>query len=110
MNAKAPISETSQNLSNNQVPNSYFVENGSYLRLKNVQIGYTFPSKWLKTTGISRLRVYVSGANLFTVTKYSGVDPEIGVNSTQSGGSEFGVDEGVYFNPRTYIVGLNLTF
>ena len=111
MNAKAPILETQQNLSNNQVPNSYFVENGSYLRLKNVQIGYTFPSKWLKTTGISRLRVYVSGANLFTATKYSGVDPEIGVNNTASGNSkEFGVDEGVYFNPRTYIVGLNLTF
>ena len=111
MNAKAPITETQQNLSNNQVPNSYFVENGSYLRLKNVQIGYTFPSKWLTTTGISRLRVYVSGANLFTVTKYSGVDPEIGVNNSSRGNStEFGVDEGVYFNPRTYIVGLNLTF
>lgn len=111
MNAKAPIVETGQNLSNNQVPNSYFVENGSYFRCKNIQIGYTLPANMLKAAGISKVRVYVSGANLFTITKYSGVDPEIGVNNTSAGNSqEFGVDEGVYFNPRTYIVGLNLTF
>jgi TonB-linked SusC/RagA family outer membrane protein len=114
MNAKAPIQETGQSFSTNSVPNSYFVENGSYLRLKNLQIGYTIPSNALQKIGVSRLRVYVSGANLFTVTKYSGVDPEIGTSSANSGVSgaqtAYGVDEGSYPNQRTFLFGVNLHF
>jgi TonB-linked SusC/RagA family outer membrane protein len=114
MNAKAPIQETGQSFSTNSVPNSYFVENGSYLRLKNVQIGYTLPKQLLQKFGVSRLRVYVSGANLFTVTKYSGVDPEIGTSSANSGvaGAQtaYGVDEGAYPNQRTFLFGVNLNF
>jgi TonB-linked SusC/RagA family outer membrane protein len=114
MNAKAPIQETGQSFSTNSVPNSYFVENGSYLRLKNLQIGYTIPSLGLQKMGISRLRVYVSGANLFTVTKYSGVDPEIGTSSANDGraGAQtaYGVDEGAYPNQRTFLFGVNLHF
>jgi len=106
MNARAPIVETQQNFSNNQVPTSYYVENGSYFRMKNLQIGYSLPKAVLSSVGISRLRIYVSGSNLFTVTKYSGVDPEIGGGST----TDFGVDEGAYASAKTYLLGLNFSF
>lgn len=108
--AKAPIQETANSFSTNAVPNSYFVENGSYLRLKNAQIGYTLNSARLLKAGISKLRVYVSGANLFTVTKYSGVDPEIGTSSETGQQTAYGVDDGSYPSQRTFLLGLNVTF
>jgi TonB-linked SusC/RagA family outer membrane protein len=110
MNAKAPIQEKNQSFSSNGVPNSYFVESGSYLRLKNAQIGYTFPAKTLQKIGVGKLRVYVSGANLFTITKYSGLDPEIGTSSATGSQTAYGVDEGAYPSQRTFLLGLNLNF
>lgn len=110
MNAKAPIQETTQSFSTNSVPNSYFVENGSYLRLKNAQIGYTLPVSILQKIGVSKMRIYVSGANLFTITKYSGVDPEIGTSSETGDQTAFGVDDGSYPSQRTFLLGLNLHF
>jgi hypothetical protein len=77
------------------------VENGSYLRLRNLQIGYTFNLK-----GISRIRAYVQGTNLFTATKYSGLDPEILVNSN----SAQGIDIGAYPIVSQYTFGLNIKF
>lgn len=113
-NAKAPIQDAvnGSNASTNTVPNSYFVEKGSYLRAKNITLGYTFAPFHVQKAGIQRIRAYVQAANLFTVTKYSGVDPEISVNSTngQNGATDFGVDEGSYANPRQYLVGLQVTF
>lgn len=109
-NAKAPIQEKEQNFSSNSVPNSYFVEKGSYLRLKNAQIGYTFPAAMLQKIGVGKLRVYVSGANLFTITKYSGLDPEIGTSSATGSQTAYGVDEGAYPSQRTFLFGLNLNF
>ncbi|PQA60022.1 TonB-dependent receptor [Siphonobacter curvatus] len=121
-NAKAPIQENNGSFSTNQVPNSYYVEKGSYLRAKNAQIGYTFGGDFLKRIGVSRLRVYGQVANLFTITKYSGLDPEIGTTANtnnSSGGSlnqsfatttSFGIDEGVYPNQRQFLFGLNLSF
>ena len=121
-NAKAPIQETVGSFSSANVPNSYFVENGSYLRAKNAQLGYTLPANTLKKLGIERMRVYVQSANLFTITKYSGLDPEIGTTANtnnSSGGSlnqsfsnstSFGIDEGVYPNQRQFLFGLNVTF
>jgi len=110
--AKAPIQDdvNGSNASTNTVPNSYFVEKGSYLRAKNLTLGYTFGG--LSKAGISRLRAYIQAANLFTVTKYSGVDPEISVNSTngQNSATDFGIDEGSYANPRQYLLGLQVTF
>jgi TonB-dependent starch-binding outer membrane protein SusC len=110
--AKAPIQDdvNGSNASTNTVPNSYFVEKGSYLRAKNLTLGYTFGG--LSKAGISRLRAYIQAANLFTVTKYSGVDPEISVNATngQSSATDFGIDEGSYANPRQYLLGLQVTF
>lgn len=113
-NAKAPIQDAvnGSNASTNTVPNSYFVEKGSYLRAKNITLGYTFGTSSLNKVGISRVRAYLQAANLFTITKYSGVDPEISVNATngQNAATDFGVDEGSYANPRQYLLGLQITF
>lgn len=121
-NAKAPIQETVGSFSSSNVPNSYFVEKGSYLRAKNTQLGYTFPAGILKKIKVEKLRIYLQAANLFTITKYSGLDPEIGTtsntNNTSGGssnqsfstGTSFGIDEGVYPNQRQFLIGLNLTF
>ncbi len=77
-----------------------FLEDGSYLRLKTMQIGYTFPRKLIQKMKIQNLRFYVSANNLFTITKYSGYDPEVGG----------GVDYGNYPQSRTFMAGVNFTF
>lgn len=79
---------------------SRYVEDGSYLRLKNVQLGYTLPSKWTEKVKMSRCRIYVSGSNLLTFTNYTGYDPEVGG----------GVDYGNYPQSRTFMLGINLNF
>jgi TonB-linked SusC/RagA family outer membrane protein len=104
-NATAPIQEVSSYPSTSGSPNSYFVENGSYLRMKNLQIGYTLPTYLLKRVGITKFRVYGQAANLFTITKYTGIDPEVAGN-TQA----FGLDEGAYPNQRQYLIGVNVGF
>ena len=77
-NAKAPIQELDYyNFSTAGTWNSYPVEKGSYLRNKTMIIGYNFPGNWLQKIRIEKLRVYVQAANLFTITKYSGLDPEL---------------------------------
>jgi TonB-linked SusC/RagA family outer membrane protein len=108
MNAKAPIQEQNSYFSTNGVANSYFVENGSYVRAKNMQIGYTFSDAVIKKVGIRKLRVYVSAANLFTITSYSGVDPELPGTPGQAS-TDFGVDEGTYPSSRTFLLGINLS-
>ncbi|WP_052444452.1 TonB-dependent receptor [Flammeovirga sp. OC4] len=82
------------------------IEDASYLRLKNVQVGYTLPSHIAKKIGTQRLRVYVSGNNLLTFTEYSGLDPEMG----HGGAMGSGFDMGSYPQARSYLVGLNVTF
>jgi TonB-linked SusC/RagA family outer membrane protein len=84
-----------------------FVEDGSYLRLKTVQLGYSLPTAWLRRATIQKLRIYVTGQNLLTFTDYSGFDPEIG---TVGGALEIGIDRGFYPQPRMVLGGLNLTF
>ena len=108
MNAKAPIQELDSYFSTNGVANSYFVENGSYLRAKNTVLGYTFSAAGLKKIGIQKLRVYVSAANLFTITGYSGLDPELPGTPGQAS-TDFGVDEGTYPSSRTFLLGVNLS-
>ena len=83
-----------------------YVHDGSYLRLKNIELGYTIPDYLTKKVFISRLRVYVAFENLLTFTKYWGFDPEISSGSDKSNG----VDFGVYPQPRTIRVGCNVTF
>ncbi|MDJ1469909.1 TonB-dependent receptor [Cytophagaceae bacterium DM2B3-1] len=108
-NAKAPIQENASSFSTISVPNSYFVENGSYLRAKNIQLGYTLTPTLLTKLRIQQLRFYVQATNLFTLTKYSGLDPEVSRN-TNGSPIVFGLDEGSYPSAKQYTVGLNLTF
>jgi TonB-linked SusC/RagA family outer membrane protein len=92
----------------NSVPSDVWVQNGSFVKLKNVTVGYTLPNTLLNKASISRLRVYVSSQNLFWITKYSGLDPEVGI---QGGNATLnGVDNGTYPSSRTFTVGLNVTF
>lgn len=96
------------NSSLNNVPSSVWIEDGSFLKLKNVSIGYTLPTSLLNRFAISRIRLYVSSQNLFVITKYTGLDPEIGIqggNATQNG-----VDNGTYPSSRYFTFGLNVTF
>ena len=102
-----------------------YAENGSYIRLRNVQIGYTLPSNLSSRLSITRLRLFVSAQNLFTITKYIGLDPEIGLpqqydaarrygarrrgDLTRSVGSS-GVDVGTYPLSKIFTFGLNVTF
>mgnify|MGYP000447165504 FL=1 len=78
---------------------------GSYLRLKNITLGYTLPKTLTRKLTIERLRVYVQAENLVTWTKYWGFDPEI-----SSGATSLGVDRGIYPQARTYTVGVNVSF
>ena len=90
--------------SKNWVCSDMYIQDGSYLRLKNITLGYTVPRQLTNRIGISRFRVYARAENLFTWTKYWGFDPEIG-----SGSTSLGVDYGVYPQARTYTIGFNLS-
>ena len=90
--------------SKNWVCSDIYIQDGSYLRLKNISLGYTLPHNLTKKACIERFRVYVRAENLFTWTKYWGFDPEIG-----SGSTSMGVDYGVYPQARIFTVGFNLS-
>lgn len=81
----------------------FYVEDGDFFRIKTLQFGYTVPKNLSKRIGLNRCRLYVSGNNLLTLTKYSGFDPEIG-------GGSFGIDRGLYPQPRFYLVGAQIGF
>lgn len=83
---------------------SFFVENGSYFRCKLLQLGYTLPTEWTKYCDI---RVSISAQNLFTLTKYSGLDPEM---AAMGGALDSGIDNFGYPNPRTFLFGVNINF
>ncbi len=83
----------------------FFVEDGSFARLQNIQLGYTF-AKFSDETKIKNLRLYISGNNLFTLTKYRGYDPTASTGAPVGGG----VDQGFYPNAKTYLLGVNLKF
>jgi len=102
--ATVPKASNKSNFSTNTVSSSYYLEDGSFTRMKNLQLGYTLPESVLNRIKVKSLRVYVQGINLFTLTKYSGLDPEIG-----GGDRAFGVDAGNYPNVKQFIFGLNIT-
>jgi len=89
----------------NYLSNSFFVEDGSYFRIRNMQLGYTLPLGYLRNTGISKLRVYVNAQNALNFFKYRGFSPEVGGEPTKAG-----VDVNVYPLYATYNFGVNLTF
>ena len=91
---------------NNFRRSDLFVENGSYLRATNIQLGYSFKGPWMEKIGMSRLRVYVSASNLFCITKYSGYDPAVSLSSVLAPG----YDNITYPCPRTIIGGLTVSF
>jgi hypothetical protein len=89
-----------------------FLEDGSYTRLKNLQIGYSLPTALVGKIGLSSVRIYVSGTNLLTVTSYQGLDPEMTVSDNARGQSDSaaGMDWGTYPSAKSYNVGVNLSF
>ncbi|OIP84518.1 MAG: hypothetical protein AUK44_02330 [Porphyromonadaceae bacterium CG2_30_38_12] len=93
--------DPNKNMSN---PSSWYIEDGSFFRIKNIELGFTFPKVWSSAIGFSRVRLYMSGQNLFTFTKYTGLDPEFGIGSAISSG----VDNGSYPQSKIYMLGLQV--
>ncbi|MDX2415823.1 MAG: TonB-dependent receptor, partial [Bacteroidales bacterium] len=83
-----------------------YIEDGSYVRIKNIQLGYNIPSSVLQKIGAENLRIYISAENLFTLTSYSGADPEIGAMSS----TDIGIDRGIYPQARTFRFGTSIKF
>jgi len=108
---------TSNDATSGQVPIDYYIEPGGYLRMRNLQLGYTLPKNIMSKFGIDRLRIYVQAQNLFTVTNYTGLDPEI--TTTNTGRNDYtrrfadrnlGVDVGNYPTPKAFLFGINVGF
>ena len=96
---------------------STFVEDASFLRLNTLTVGYTFPKAWTKKIGMQRARVYATAGNLFTITGYSGIDPEVNADPNKSTTAAntgnyplLGMDYGTYPRARTFTFGVNITF
>lgn len=103
-------SNTSPRVTGGATPNllfsDFYVEDGSFIRLQNVQLGYTFSDTALEGSNISKLRIYVSASNLLTLTKYNGFDPTASSGAPLGGG----IDQGFYPSAKTFLLGLNLKF
>lgn len=97
---------TAEDPNGNWISSDLYIKDGSYLRLKNVQLGYTLPQAISQKASISKFRIFVSGENLLTFTKYDGFDPEM----ASGGYTTIGVDRGIYPQSRTVSVGANITF
>jgi len=93
---------------NNHVFSTRYLESGTYVRLKNLTVGYTFPVGALKKIGVSSLRIYATGQNILTFTNYKGYDPEVNADPLSNTG--FGRDYGVYPPAKTYTLGVNVQF
>ena len=92
---------------NNRISNRY-IEDGSYLRIKNITFGYNLPRNLIKKISLENVRVYANIQNLHTFTKYSGYDPEVGASTASS--NVYGLDNGRYPSPQIYSFGINLSF
>ena len=111
LNAKYPKLDQSDTYS--KAISSYYVEDGSYIRMRNVQLGYNVPqsmARWLSAS-----RIYVQGENLFTWTRYTGLDPSLPTANVNGSGGDIrdqyrGIDRGVYPSSRTFSIGLSTSF
>lgn len=101
-----PIFEDASNFSTNTQPNSWYVEDGSFFRIQNLTLGYTLSEDMMKRMKVSRARIFASTNNLFTFTKYSGLDPAVG----GAADTTFGIDVGNYPVTRSFMFGLGITF
>jgi len=95
-------------------PSNFYLQDASYLRLKTLQLGYSLPKNLIRKVGFERIRLYGSVSNLFTLTKYTGYDPEVGGNTGRNAygqnANNYGIDYGIYPQARTFIFGLNIGF
>ncbi len=92
---------------------SRYIDNGAYMRLRNLQIGYSLPQTLISKLKMTKLRFYVAGQNLITITKYNGLDPETGVGQREGNPDsnyDLGIDRGQYPQPKTVMIGLNASF
>ena len=104
--ASIPIFESASNFSTNTQSNSFYVEDGSYLRLQNVTLGYTLPNALLSRLKMTKLRIFASTNNLFTITGYDGLDPSVG----GAVDTQFGIDVGNAPLDKSFTFGVNLGF
>ena len=110
-NTSLPIAKTDNFNGGNSLPSSFYIEDGSYFRCKNLQIGYTFDKKLLKKTGfIESARLFAGVQNLFTITNYSLYDPEVSSNTLFDRGIDGLYQDAPKVNARVYNFGFNLTF
>ncbi|MFZ9144851.1 MAG: SusC/RagA family TonB-linked outer membrane protein [Aquirufa sp.] len=105
-NAAAPIWESASNLSTSAGANSWYVEDGDYIRVQNISLGYNIPKAYTSKLGIKRAKFTLSANNIFTLTKYKGLDPGVG-GAADTG---FGIDVGNYPVTRSFNASINLTF
>lgn len=101
-----PVAKVTNADGGNSLPSTFYVEKGDYFRLKNIQLGYTLPSSVAKKLYMQRLRVYATVSNVFTLTRYSGFDPEVSSNTLFARG----VDMNSYPNTRNFTLGFNINF
>jgi TonB-dependent starch-binding outer membrane protein SusC len=107
---------TNNDVNNNRRISNYYIENGSYLRVKSIQLGYTIPDALTNAIKLQKLRIFIMGQNLLTFTKYTGLDPEIGTYTPDFSVAppsylDMGVDKGgTYPQARTWLIGLNASF
>lgn len=99
---------TESGLNKNNRVSDAFVEDGSYIRLQNISLSYTFPRKWIQKLYLTNAKIYMNLQNVYTWTKYKGYDPEVG--SLWGNALMNGIDYGRYPSPRIYTFGLNVTF
>lgn len=110
LNAKVPRLERAANFSTTNNFSSYYMEDGSFFKCKSLVLGYNLPPNVLKKLRVDRLRIYAQALNLFTITKYTGLDPEL-VGSNLGDNSNFGIDFGNYpANQKGFNFGVNLSF
>jgi hypothetical protein len=113
-NTSIPKLRTTGGFSSDGQTNSYFISKGGYFRCKQMQIGYNLPTSLLSKYGVERFRIYVQGANLFTITNYKGLDPELAsqpdANGNINSSYQYGIDQGNYPHTPAFLFGINLTF
>lgn len=112
-NGKLPRVTVKDNNGNRTRFSDYYVESGSYLRMKTLTLGYTFNKEITNKLKLQKLRIYATAQNLFTITPYSGFDPDLGNaydNDRGNVATEIGVDRGQFPQPRTFIFGVNINF
>lgn len=109
VNPNAPLPRWSGNdINGNNRMSDRWIEDGTYVRIQNISLAYSFPKEWLKKYGVVNCKLYFNVQNVYTFTNYSGLDPEIGSYNQQAGLSN--VDMGRYPSPRVYTLGANVTF